>query len=461
MAPCMALIVLALALSITTHHVAAAKSRASDPYHVRKVEEFDPFEKQFLAVPSNETAKQHLFRITRMDHVAGTPEGLEVASYVREELAKALQAPHAGVIVETDEVDVLLAYPVNRSVVMSAGGKTYTAPLSEPKLPSDATSGSRWRNLTFNAYSPSGSVSGDLVYANYGSPDDFDALDAMGVSVKGRIVIVRYGSTFRGLKVMLAERRGALGVIIYSDPMEDGYSVGQVYPEGPWRPPESVQRGSVQFNSLCAGDPARLYSNESTDELCGFSMNDLIPKIPVLPMSYSDAEPLLRELKTPPGVAPPHDFQGGLPIEYQTGPGPAIVSLDIHNDIRPGKIHNVFATIPGADYGTPKDRVVILGNHRDAWVFGAVTYASSCPLAASCLSMLRLVWILLHVYEAQAPSSHPNKFQADPNSGTVALLEVARAFGQLLQTGWRPRRTLVLCSWVSILVFRANVLVCS
>ena len=285
----------------------------------------------FLSVPNNDSAKEHLFRITEGEHIAGTPEGLKVALYVQDELAKALEAPGAGVSISMDAVKVLLAYPVNRSVTMRAGDTTYSAPLSEPELPSDATSGSRWRNKTFNAYSPSGNVDGELVYANYGNPDDFDALDEIGVSVKGKVVLVRYGGTFRGLKVMNAERRGALGVIIYSDPMEDGYSVGKEYPEGPWRPPQAVQRGSVQFNSLCAGDPARLYSNLTTLELCGYRPQDLIPKIPVLPMSWSDALPLLRALLNPPGVKPPPDFQGALPLEYQTGPGPARVKLQVES----------------------------------------------------------------------------------------------------------------------------------
>ena len=171
---------------------------------------------------SAESARAHLFRITQMEHVAGTEEALRAAGYVQDELAKALKAP--GVTVVMDAVKVLLAYPVNRSLSMRAGGTTFEAPLSEPALPSDATSDSRWRNMTFTAYSPSGHVEAELVYANYGSPDDFDALDKMGVSVKGKVVLVRYGTSFRGLKAMLAERRGALGVILYSDPMEVFFS---------------------------------------------------------------------------------------------------------------------------------------------------------------------------------------------------------------------------------------------
>lgn len=196
------------------------------------------------------SARAHLHQITQMEHVAGTPQGLGTAIYVQDELAKALTAPGAGITVVMDAVKVLLAYPVNRSLTMRAGEQTFEAPLAEPPLPSDATSDSRWRNMTFNAYSPSGRVEAELVYANYGSPDDFDALDKMGVTVEGKIVLVRYGTSFRGLKVMLAQRRGALGVILYSDPMEDGYSVGKTYPEGPWRPPQAVQVHMCQFSKV-------------------------------------------------------------------------------------------------------------------------------------------------------------------------------------------------------------------
>ena len=191
--------------------------------------EQDRWEELFLSVPSNESAREHLQRITATDHVAGTAQGLAVAKFVQAKLAEALEAEGAGVTVVMDAVKVLLASPVNRSVEMRSGdGSTYKAPLSEPELPNDATSGSRWRNKTFLAYAPSGRAEAELVYANYGSPDDFDALAKMGVSVQGKIVIVRYGSSFRGLKVMNAQERGAAGVLIYSDPMEDGYAVGKV-----------------------------------------------------------------------------------------------------------------------------------------------------------------------------------------------------------------------------------------
>ena len=191
--------------------------------------EQDRWEELFLSVPSNESAREDLQHITATDHVAGTAQGLAVAQFVQAKLAEALEAEGAGVTVVMDAVKVLLASPVNRSVEMRSGdGRTYKAPLSEPELPNDATSDSRWRNKTFLAYAPSGRAEAELVYANYGSPDDFDALAKMGVSVRGKIVIVRYGSSFRGLKVMNAQERGAAGVLIYSDPMEDGYAVGKV-----------------------------------------------------------------------------------------------------------------------------------------------------------------------------------------------------------------------------------------
>eukprot|EP00960_Hanusia_phi_P075652 768452-Hanusia_phi.AAC.7 len=204
---------------------------------------------------------------------------------------------------------------------------------------------------------------------------------------------------------MNAERRGAIGCIIYSDPQDDGYQRGPTYPDGPWRPEQAVQRGSVQFNSLCAGDPARKYSKKSTMDLCGYATEDLIPSIPVLPISYQDAAPLLKNLVSP-GDLPP-GFQGGLPFQYATGPGPARVNLVVNNKFEARKIWNVFATIPSGNFGTEEDRFVLAGNHRDAWVYGA----------------------------------------ADPNSGTAALLEMARGLGNMLRKGWKPRRTVVLCNW--------------
>lgn len=222
----------------------------------------------------------------------------------------------------------------------------FKASLAEPILPEDPTSDSWLRNHTFLGFSPSGEVMASIVYANYGSPDDFDELQKLGVDINGKIVLVRYGRLFRGLKVsyhvqpslpmhihiikstmtlfllllaqaMNAEARGAIGTIIYSDPQDDGYVQGQTFPDGPWRPSFGVQRGSASFLSKCAGDPNRAASPYSVEELCGYSFDELVPQHPVLPISYGDAEPLLRSLG---GVPAPDFFQGGLDLIYRTGP---------------------------------------------------------------------------------------------------------------------------------------------
>jgi len=236
-------------------------------------------------------------------------------------------------------------------------------------------------------------------------PSDFDALQEAGVDVRGAVVLTRYGGCFRGLKAMNAEARGAAATLIYSDPAEDGFALGPTFPEGPWRPPQGVQRGSAQFLSLCAGDPFRLYLDGAEDP-CGV---EFIPKKPVLPLSYADAAPLLARLGGP--DAPPA-FRGALNLTYTLGPSVGWrVEMTTSNAFEPGAIPNVIAVLNGTDggYGADTARPVLAGNHRDAWVLGAV----------------------------------------DPHSGTVALLETARALFQLKvdDPSWRPRRTIVLCSW--------------
>ena len=264
--------------------------------------------------------------------------------------------------------------------------------------------------MTFNGYAPSGDVTAPAVYANYGTPDDFDALAGAGVDVKGKVVLVRYGQCFRGLKAMNAQDRGASAVIIYSDPADDGYGRGTVYPDGPWRPASAVQRGSAQFMSLCAGDPFRAderyaAAGLSTESLCSYSANDTVPSIPVLPMSYGDAAPILAALG---GAAAPTGFAGGIEgLEYTLGPSEGtVVRVTADNRFVTTPIWNVVATVPGS-LPADEDQPVLLGNHRDAWVFGA----------------------------------------ADPNSGTAAMIEVARGLGALLEAGWRPKRTIKLLSW--------------
>ena len=265
----------------------------------------------------------------------------------------------------------------------------------------------------FNGSSPSGDVTAPVVYANYGRREDFDQLAKLGVDVKGKIVLVRYGDNFRGVKVYLAQQRGAVGVIIYSDPADDGYVRGDMYPRGAMRPESAVQRGSVQFLPIYPGDAetpgvasspelpdAQRLTEAQTRQLPGGDQ----PSIPSNPLSYKDAAPILEALT---GATVPHEWQGGLPFTYHLGGSPAVtVHMALVQDARLRTIWDVVGTIDGTD-PAEKENWVVAGNHRDAWVFGAV----------------------------------------DPNSGTAAMLESVHGFGELLRQGWRPRRKIVICSW--------------
>ncbi|MGH9959751.1 MAG: M28 family metallopeptidase, partial [Pyrinomonadaceae bacterium] len=296
-----------------------------------------------------------------------------------------------------------MPYPKRPGIVEIVGSKRERLSVKEAVIPEDPSSSSSKIIPLFNGYSPSGDVTAPLVYVNYGLPPDYEALKKLGVDVKGRIVIARYGNSFRGVKAKVAEENGAVGLIIYSDPADDGYTQGDVYPKGPWRPPDSAQRGSVQYLFRYPGDPLtpgrpstpgvpRLKIEEATD----------LTRIPVQPISYGDARRLLEPLR---GPVRPQGFQGGLPFAYHVGGTDDVrVHLKTEMDYQVRKIWNVIARIEGNE---EKDRWVIMGNHRDAWTFGAV----------------------------------------DPNSGSTAMLEAARGFGQLLKSGWKPRRTIVLCSW--------------
>jgi N-acetylated-alpha-linked acidic dipeptidase len=254
----------------------------------------------------------------------------------------------------------------------------YEAKLSEDVVEIDDTSDNIWRNHTFHGYSPSGNVEKKrIVYANYGRPHDFDLLEKAGIAVDNHIVLVRYGKCFRGLKVRNAQTRGAVAVLIYSDPADDGYAVGDVYPEGPWRPPTGIQRGSVQFNSHCAGDPLRAdpryrtQLNTSVEEVCGVdSIHELIPSIPSIPLNYDDALHLLQNLGGPVAADIPDggtDFVGGLTnVTYRLGPSHGLANLYVDNEQVVTTIPNVVGVIPGT-LPKDKDTPILIGNHRDAW----------------------------------------------------------------------------------------------
>jgi len=358
------------------------------------------WEKLALSVPRNTSAREWLRHYASTEHMAGTEGDLKMAEWTVEMMSS------FGLQSEIVPMDVLLSYPMSRSLelITDSGEVEFHAPLTEKKLTMDPTSGTIYRNMTFLAYAASGKAETEFIYANYGRPEDFDVLQKAGVKIEERIVLVRYGMCFRGLKIMNAQARKAKAVIIFSDPKDDGFSLGKTYPEGPWRPPTSVQRGSAQFNSLCAGDPARAASGFNTKEVCGYEQEEVIPSIPAIPISHHDAEPFLKTLQ---GPAAPESFQGGLNFTYRLGPSKARARLSVNNKRFISKIWNVVTTIKGVQHGTPEDKPIILGNHRDAWVFGA----------------------------------------ADPNSGSSIMLEVGRTLGKLLQKGWKPKRTIVIASW--------------
>ena len=339
-------------------------------------------ESLFLSIPTNSSARASLEYITSKPHVAGTVGDLHMAEYVRDSFRR------EGIAAELDPQKVLLTYPIRSALQLldSTGRVVSAAKLAEDVLQVDNTSDTWWRNHTFNAFSPSGEVTAPVVYANFGLPEDFAALKAAGVDVRGTIALMRYGKCFRGLKAMNAQKAGALAAAIYSDPEQDGYAQGSVYPYGPWRPESSVQRGSIQFISLCAGDPTRAYApqGKSVEELCGYSREELIPQIPVLPISYGDAAIFLDSLG---GGEAPASFKGALNITYRTGPTEMRykVRLQVENHFQSSPVWNVIGKIPGT-LPADLDQPVLLGNHRDAWVYGA----------------------------------------ADPNSGTAQLLEAGR-----------------------------------
>src|SRR6266850_5982907 len=352
-------------------------------------------EEVFLATPTPRKAEEWLRQLTEEPHVAGTENDRVLAEMVRDRLKE------YGFQVETRTYQVLLNYPKRVSLRMLQPS-TQELSLFEEGYSSDKDSFSRDAFPGFHGYGASGAASGQVVYVNYGTDEDFRELEDLGVRVRGRIVLVRYGKVFRGLKVKEAQARGAAGVIIYSDPADDGYMKGDVYPDGPMRPASALQRGSVQFLSMGPGDPSTPgYPSTKGAKRVGREQMNGIPKIPSLPLSYGEASKILKALA---GDRVPDDWQGGLPFAYHLGPGPAEVEMSVEMDYAIRPLYDVIATLPGT---AEPDRLVVLGNHRDAWTYGAV----------------------------------------DPNSGTASFLETARGLAAALKGGWKPRRTILLASW--------------
>jgi N-acetylated-alpha-linked acidic dipeptidase len=295
-------------------------------------------------------------------------------------------------------------YPTPKKIqVQMLGPEKYDAVLGEPVIEGDASTKIRDGVLPpYNVYGGDGDVTGELVYVNFGGPDDYVALARRGIDVRGKIVIARYGGGWRGLKPQLAQKHGAVGCLIYSDPHEDGYFKGDVYPKGGWRPEQGVQRGSVADMQVYPGDPLTPGIG-STPGAKRLALEDAktILKIPVLPISYGDATPLLKALE---GPVAPEEWRGSLPLTYKIGPGPAKVRIVVESNWDQQTIYNVVAKLKGS---MAPDQWVLRGNHRDTWVLGA----------------------------------------QDPLSGTVSMLAEAKAMGELVKQGWRPKRTLVYNSW--------------
>ena len=363
----------------------------------------------FLAVPDAAMAGEHLKTLTKAPHWASSPEDYATALYVAEKFKA------AGLETTIVPYKVLLNKPVTIAIEAfdAQGHRLMSGPTPEHVDPAvdggDPFQDDKRVLPAFNGGSPSGDVTAEVVYANYGTPADFKKLAEMGVSVKGKIVLVRYGANYRGIKVYDAQQNGAVGVLIYSDPADDGYARGDMYPKGGYRPETAVQRGSVSFLSIYPGDPQTpgVASTPELPESQRIAVDELQgnwPSIPANPLSYHDAAPILKALG---GANVPHAWQGALPFAYHVGGGVKMTAhMHLVQDIAVRTIWDVMGTIEGAD-AAEKDNWVVAGNHRDAWVYGAV----------------------------------------DPNSGTAAMLESVHGLGVLLKQGWKPKRRIVIGSW--------------
>ena len=355
------------------------------------------WEEKLRAIPSPENLRAYMQRLSARPHHVGSPYGKDNAEWI------ASKFKEFGLDTHIEQFDVLFPTPKERVVELVEGGPKFVAKLQEPALPQDPTSNQQSEQLpTYNAYSIDGDVTAPLVYVNYGVPEDYEQLERLGVSVKGKIVIARYYHSWRGIKPKVAAEHGAVGCLIYSDPHEDGFVQGETFPAGPYRPLDGVQRGSVEDMPVYPGDPLTPGVGATKDaKRLKVEEAPTITKIPVLPISYADAQPLLAALT---GRVAPDGWRGGLGITYHVGPGPAKVHLKVKSnwDIKP--VYDIIGKIPGSAF---PDEWVIRGNHHDAWVNGA----------------------------------------EDPISGQIAILEEARAFGELLKSGWKPKRTIIYCAW--------------
>jgi N-acetylated-alpha-linked acidic dipeptidase len=351
-------------------------------------------EQQALALPDPAHLRRYMDFMAAQPHNAGSPRSKVIAEYVRGSFKE------WGLDVHIEEFEALLPFPTVRQLEILSPHR-FVARLREPAFAQDPDSSDAHQLPTYNAYGATGDVTGEVIYANFGLPEDYDWLTHQGIDVKGKIVITRYGKSWRGIKPKVAAEHGAIACLIYSDPQQDGYVEGDVYPKGPMRPPDGVQRGSVLDMPLYPGDPLSPgWASEKGGRKLAIADAKTLMKIPVLPLSYADAQPILEQLA---GPLVPHDWRGALPMTYHAGPSLRVhMKTDYDWSTRP--LYDVIATIPGSE---SPDEWVIAGNHHDAWVNGA----------------------------------------DDPLSGAVALMETARTLAALQKDGWRPKRTIKIALW--------------
>jgi N-acetylated-alpha-linked acidic dipeptidase len=394
---------IAAALGSMTVLLATVAFQRADPaplgFTAEGARSYLPVEQRFLALPSAERIRTAHLHLSDQPHMAGTPRDLELAEWTRDQFkAYGLE----DVRISTHEV--LLPWPEEVSVELPAP-RAWRAAMREAPIEGDKYTQIEpaLAGLPYHAYSASGEVTAPVVYAGSGNPVDYDRLAAAGVDVRGKIALVRYSVpySYRGFKALTAQQRGAAGLLIYSDPADDGFAKGKVYPEGPWGPPSHIQRGGIVFDFMVPGDPLTpgwpsIPGTRRIDRSEAISL----PKIISAPLSYADAQVILEAMGGPP--APP-EWKGALPITYRMG-GEATVRMRIRIDDRIRPIWTVTGRIRGRE---EPEREVILGNHRDAWIYGGV----------------------------------------DPSSGSAALMELARNLGELKAGGWRPRRSIVFASW--------------
>lgn len=373
---------------------AAQAPRGIAGFSAARVQAEQQLEEKLRSIPDRGRAESDLRRLTREPHMAGTDASRRVAEWLYEQ--------YRGFGFDTEIVRYSAWLPQPREVKLELvkPQKKALASREEPFKGDPDTYDAR-ASVGFNAYSPSGEVTAPVVYVNYGMPEDYRTLASLGVSVEGKIAIARYGQGYRGVKAKLAEEHKAVALILYSDPSDDGYEAGDAYPKGPWRPMTGIQRGSVVYTELYPGNPLTpaVDGTPNARELAPADAADL-PKIPTMPVNAQDASAILANVG---GPHVPRGWQGGLPLTYHVGPGVAEVHMKLVMDYQQRPLYDVIAKL----HGSIDDEWVLLGNHHDAWVFGG----------------------------------------ADPGSGTSAMLETARALGELARSGWKPRRTIVICAW--------------